>query len=384
MTDPTQFQCHPDSTLLTPEAAGLVQIVQAIAQRDTIVARQSPGAPITRITSRAQWLECQTSGSTGIPKTIRRRPASWIKSFEISKDSFGVGPRDTYAVLGAIGYSLSLYAALEALHIGADLCALGGVHPSAQLGQMTCHNVTVLYATPTQVSQLLTAALRKGDTTLDHLSRVFIGGGTLDRALAEKLARLAPNASIVQFYGTSETSFISMTDAITPTGSVGRAYRGVDLRCGTPDTPAPVRVRSPFLFEGYADAETQFDLDGYVPTGEVGYLDAQGYLFLCGRVDRMVTINDVNVFPEAIENAVLSMDRVASCVALTVPDAVRGHQVICCVVGTAPEADIRDLCRARLGKAFVPRQIRNIPELPLLPSGKPDLRALQKLVAKPV
>ncbi len=317
------------------------------------------------------WLYCQSSGSGGRVKTIRRSPASWIASFQVNRAAFGLSARDRYAVLGQLGHSLALYATLEALHIGAGLLVLAGDSPRRQLDALA--GATVLYATPAQLRRLLMA----GQGALPSLTHIFCGGGKLDAACRAGMAALCPNAAIREFYGASETSFITIADAETLEGSVGRAYPGVDLRL---DAEGRIGVASPYLFDGYGEPDLPAppSREGYLLTGDIGRLDAQGNLFLHGRESRMVTVADRNLFLEDVE-AVLAAEGAGFCAALALPDARRGHAVIAVIEGAPDDAlaaRLRRACRAALGDHAAPRRIIFVPELPLLASGKPDLAAL--------
>ena len=93
----------------------------------------------------------------------------------------------------------------------------------------------------------------------------------------------------------------------------------------------------------------------------------------------MVTVADQNVFPEAIEQHLLSLPGIRQCAVLPLPDPLRGQHLVAVIEGAGDEAraqTIRQSCRARLGAASVPRRVIFQPELPMLASGKPDLALL--------
>ena len=327
----------------------------------------------------APVLLCQSSGSGGRVKTIRRSPASWIASFEVNREAFGLSGREGYAVLGSLGHSLALYAALEALHLGAGLAVLAGDGPRAQADALGRLGVSVLYATPAQLRLLLLAA---GEGGLPGVVHVFCGGGKLDPACRAGVAALCPNAAIREFYGASETSFITIADAATPEGSVGRAYPGVRIRL---DPAGRIHVASPYLFEGYAEPDLPAPprAGGYLATGDLGALDAAGHLFLRGREARRIGVADRELSLEAVEAAMLAAGA-GACAAVAVADARRGQAVVAIVEGAEDAglaARLRRACRAALGDHAAPRRVLFLPRLPLLPSGKPDLAALARLAA---
>lgn len=325
-------------------------------------------------------LECATSGSSGAPKIIRRSHRSWIASFEVNAGLFGLSPDDTYAVLGSLEHSLSLYGCLEAVYIGANLCMLAGVRADRQLKMLEKNCVTTLYATPTQLDNLVAVA------GVGHLStrmrQIFIGGGAFSPALAEKCRVIFPSANLSPFYGASETSFIAMAKAETPEGSVGTAYPGVDIsiRAETGQVTSGIGeiwVRSPYLFARYAEpvASDTRHQDGFVTVGEYGFLDQRGNLFIKGRKSRMVTISDRNVFPDEIEQFLSTHYKAGSLAVVPVPDDKRGHRLAVVATDEAGRADIEDaieLCRKTLGVHRTPKYIFFAQSLPQLASGKLD------------
>ncbi|WP_319531008.1 AMP-binding protein [uncultured Cohaesibacter sp.] len=340
--------------------------------------------------SGGQWLFCQSSGSTGRAKTIRRRPESWIASFEVTASRFGVGPEDCYAVLGALSHSLTLYGLLEALHLGADCHCLCGLQPRRQWEMLSAGAISVLYATPSQL-RLILEAKDADRAKAPSVRLIFCGGGKLDSATRKGLAERFPKAGVFEFYGASETSFITIWDETTPEGSVGRAYPGVEIVVGHPSHPtsgdvADIWVKSPYLFDGY-DGSDSGDTrwhEGYVSVGEMGELDESGNLFLKGRRSRMVTVADQNVFLEDAETVLLADPSVRLCAVMARPDRTRGHVLVAIVEASekteakGPLADgLLALGRKALGPLAAPRQILFIDAMPMLASGKPDLKALE-------
>lgn len=314
--------------------------------------------------------ETLTSGSSAAPRRIRRSHASWLASFDVNAGLFGIGPKRQVAVLGGLVQSLALYAAVEAVHLGACLHLLGDVRPDRQAAALRLRGAEVLYATPAQLRLLVQSAT----APCPALRVIVVGGSKLDSGLAIALATFAPSARVVEFYGAAEASFITLADAATPAGSVGRPYPGVevDLRAGE------IWVRSPYLFQGYAgdDPGGAVWQDGWLSVGEMGRLQA-GYLYLSGRAGRMVTVADQNVFPEEIETFLAGLPGVSQVAVVPRPDALRGVVLIAVVCGDAGrEAAILSAARAKFGALKAPRALVWCDDWPVLPSGKTDMRAL--------
>ena len=368
------FRLNPSSRILGAEPLALRILRTGFIERASITATQDPTKPIILNDEPQQWLRCQTSGSSGAPKTIRRNPQSWINSFEITADLFDVTHKDNYAVFGGLAHSLTLYACCEALHLGADICMLDGMSPKSQAANLLSQQITVIYATPTQLR-----LLAKLGNEFSMIKHVFIGGGVLDASLWSALPAIFPSAQIRQFFGSSETSFITITDTLTPVGSVGKAYPDVDLqvRDQNVDGVGEIWVRSAYVFDGYEGSPDGAQWDGgYLSIGELGALDDHGYLFLHGRKTRMVTVMDQNVFLDAVETVVRQCTGVTDCAVVAVADAARGHRIVCYVAGDLTLDDIGRHCRAKLAAHAVPKEIHILMQIPVLPAGKPDLARL--------
>ena len=282
------------------------------------------------------------------------------------------------AVLGKLEQSLALYGAVEALHLGADLYALGGMRPDRMRRALAKGGVEVLYASPSQLRQLVEAA--GGELT--SLRLILVGGSKLDAGLRAGLAPLAPSAAVREFYGAAETSFITLAGPDDPDDSVGRAYPGVEIRAPKGGV-GEIWVRSAYLFSGYAggDAGGARWQDGWLSVGEMGWV-AEGRLFLAGRAGRMVTVADQNVFPEAIEHYLLGLAGVRRAAILPRADARRGVHLVAVLQGdAAQETEILAALRAHLGALKAPKVLIWRQDWPEMPSGKTDLRALAALVA---
>ena len=316
--------------------------------------------------------ETLTSGSTGQPRRILRSQASWTRSFAINAGLFGIGPGASVAVLGQLTQSLALYGAMEGVHLGAAVHLLDALRPDRQRAVLAARGVEVIYASPAQLRLLAGPGPQ-----LTGLRLVIIGGSKLDAGLRAALQAMAPAADVREFYGAAEASFITLSDAGTPDGSVGRAYPGVeiDLR-----GQGEIWVRSPYLFERYAGSDPGAAVwrKGWLTVGEVGAV-RDGYLYLHGRAGRMVTVADQNVFPEAIEAFLMGLQGVAQAAVLPVPDAQRGVHLVAVLQGDAGrEADVLAAARREFGVLKAPRRVIWRVDWPVTASGKTDFAMLAK------
>lgn len=300
-----------------------------------------------------------------------------------------LGAEDSYAIVGKLSHSLPLYAALEACHLGADVHLLTELRPDRQLDAMARLATTVIYLTPTQARQLCAVSVTERGSPFS-VRHVLCGGGKLDEKTREALKQLFSGASIVEFYGASETSFITMSTEQTPPASVGRAYPGVSIRIfdeqGEPAAGVgEIWLVSDYLFTGYASGtwrDTQWR-DGFLSIGEMGHMDEAGHLFLSGRKSRQANVADNFVYLQEIEDVLMQHAAVHHCVVIARQDPLRG-QVLIAVIEGSPDVTLRSNilrhARQRLGPILAPREIQFMTAIPFLSAGKPDIRLIQSLL----
>lgn len=390
---PPSFAWHPSCKIVGPvSAAGcaLEQLRDLIAGNASFCVRAAqPSAINQQLALGHPVLHCETSGSSGQPKVICRSHQSWTGSFEVNRRLFGFTARDIFAVFGSFAHSLTLYGVLEAAHIGADICALTGIRPDRQLAALDQLKASVLYLTPTQLGLLCDH--RSGHAPLTGVRQILFGGGRPAPGLLAKAASLFPNATVTQFYGASETSFMAISDGATPDGAVGRAYPGVEIsiRDTGGDGIGEIWIKSPYLFDGYAQGgshEVKWQ-DGFLTVGEMGRMDAQGNLFVAGRKSRMVTIADQNVFLDEIETFLASGIEARHIVVVACFDAVRGNRLAGIIDGAVGEYDSAEIlrdCRQSLGPLKAPRALYFTDDMPMLAAGKPDLVAIGRWLEEQV
>ncbi|WP_181311850.1 class I adenylate-forming enzyme family protein [Nocardioides campestrisoli] len=167
-------------------------------------------------------------------------------------------------------------------------------------------------------------------------------------------------------------------------GSVGAALPGIELRLVDEhtghlegDDPGEIQVRGDNLFSGYwPDGSGGPDADGWYSTGDVGYLDADGDLYLVDRVRELVIVSGFNVYPSEVEDAVRDVEGVREVAVIGTPDQETGESVVAYVVATdgtdaAQVAEaVRERASRRLARFKQPARIEVVPELPRTATGK--------------
>ncbi len=214
---------------------------------------------------------------------------------------------------------------------------------------------------------------------------VLSGSAPLEPEVVEQFTALT-DVPVHQGYGLTEASPVvtsTLCSRAPRPGSVGAALPGIELRL-VDDTghgvdlqdPGQIQVRGANLFSGYwPDGSDGPDADGWYATGDVGFLDPSGDLFLVDRVKELVIVSGFNVYPTEVEEVLREVDGVTEAAVVGVPDDRTGEAVVAYVV--APGADpvvvaeaVRAHCGVRLARFKQPTRVEVVEELPLTVTGK--------------
>jgi acyl-CoA synthetase (AMP-forming)/AMP-acid ligase II len=331
-----------------------------------------------------------TSGSTGMPKGFRRHHLSWTESLRVCLDTFGTDAASCVMAPGRFSHSLFLFGMVLGLWSGAGVVVQERFSAPRLLDTLRSGRTPCLVAVPSQLLLMLELAARRQLAPIDGVRLILISGARWMRDRTDALQTLFPKARIVEFYGASETSFMAWMDAYASAlpHAVGKPFSNVEIDIRQPQPPlgtGQIFVRSPMLFTDYVGAandHTAAVRDGeWLSVRDMGYIDAQGYLCLVGRENRMVVTQGKNLFPEEVESVLLSSAEVAQASVLGVPDAIRGQQVVAIICASNAAADVSahklaDLCRAQLESYKVPKRFFVCTDWPMTASGKTDHPAL--------
>ena len=210
--------------------------------------------------------------------------------------------------------------------------------PTGWLTHVQDQGVQTAAVVPTMLRLLTTLPLESYD--LSSLRRVVSGSAPLPAEVLTEWNRRVPGVEIVEGYGCSETAALACT---TPpgkarAGTVGQAAPSVDVRIERADgtdaqagEDGEICVRSPALMTGYwhdADATAQAIRDGWFHTGDVGHLDADGYLSIVDRMKDIIIRGGFNVYPRDVEEALIGHPAVAVCAVVGRPDQQHGEEVV--------------------------------------------------------
>lgn len=328
-----------------------------------------------------------TSGTTSVPKAFTRSRRSWQQSFEASIEFFGLRQDDVTLAPGPLAASLNLYALAECLYAGSEFQTLQSFDVGDVHAAITHDRVTRLVLVPTMLRMLSERGLT-GCVDASGVRTIISAGSKLDARTLDAARRWAPNATIFEYYGASELSFVSgaglpagHAPAVGGTG-IGRPFPGVDVRIlDDAGTPLPdgesgnICVRSALVSNGYLwgdDGQALRSFNGWFTVGDQGYLDA-GELHILGRRADMILTSGKNVYPHEVELALAAVPGVAAAVAAGMPDDLRGQRVVAGVVpahGGITAMQLRAGLEDILARDKRPLQYYVLTELPITDRGK--------------
>ncbi|MBL7501257.1 AMP-binding protein [Frankia sp. CNm7] len=344
-----------------------------------------------------------SSGTTGLPKAVRHTHASFAAAVGHWRDVLGMTAADRIQVATPPSHILGILNIVTALETGAWMRLHRRFDLDALLRSVQDDRITIEMA----VAPIALAIASHPDLEAFDLSslRFIMWGATpVTASVAETVTRRT-GVGWLPAYGASELPVI----ACNPIGgarldSVGKAAPGVELRVVDLDTGKPVgpgetgeiQGRSPSLMAGYLPEEANgeaFD-DGWYRTGDVGNIDADGWVRLTDRRKEMIKVRGFQVAPAEVEAVLHGHPAVADCAVFGVPDVADGEAIIAVVTRAASSVaratsddtlatELVSLVGERLASYKRPRQVVFVPEIPRLASGKALRRVLRDTVLAP-
>lgn len=381
-----------------PEIAGLVymgekgQAPSGFVGIEELIEENEPGPVAPRAREELAGI-FYTGGTTGRSKGVMHSAQSlWAAASSVALDSRA--PRAPRYLHAAPMFHLGdLIPAFSCTVLAGTHAFVPGFEAQAVARAVREHRIQYLLLLPTMISMLLEHETFNSQDFISVELLVF-GGSPISEALLRHMSEALPQASLVQAFGQSESA---AAGAMFPNAaavvaeyperirSAGRALVGVELgifddkgaQCPT-DEVGEIWLRTASAMMGYWNMPEQTEAafsDGWLRTGDAGYLDTDGYLYVCDRVKDMIISGGENVFSAEVENAVASHPGVMQVAAIGVPDEKWGERVHAVIVpkdGAAPKLeDIQAHCRPLIAGYKIPRSMElRETGLPLSPLGK--------------
>ena len=335
-----------------------------------------------------------TSGTTGRPKGVMITHANlaWknyahITEFGFTNADLGLACGPLYHV-GALDLTTTSLIAAGATTIIHRLFDASDV-----VDEIERSRVSTVWLAPAMINAIMALPdIERRD--LSSVRLVINGGEKMPIPLIERLQRTFPSAWFADAYGLTETvsgdTFLDRYSIVTKLGSVGRPCiyleldiwdeRGAPL---PPGQPGEVVLRGPKVFKGYwrdPDETSAAFAGGWFHTGDIGVLDADGYLFIVDRLKDMIASGGENIASSEVERVLYEHDSVVEVAVVGRPDDRWGEVPVAFVVSSSPATTTEELiehCRPQLARFKVPRDVVLVDALPRNPSGKVLKRELR-------
>ena len=357
-------------------------------------------APRTEPPRPARGSMIYTSGTTGRPKGVRRQPSTPEQQAAGAQEAalfWGLKPDPAIVVLmnGPMYHSAPAAYGMASARLGLHMVLQPRFEAEDMLRLIARHGVTHMHIVPTMFVRLLRlpADVR---ARYDVSSLGFVSHGAAPCAPAVKRQMIEWWGPVInEYYGATETGVVvwhGSEEALRKPGTVGRLVPGGVLRIVDEDGQdvkqgevGEIYLRGPHLSEftyNNDDAKRrEISLGQLVTVGDVGYVDADGFLFLCDRKRDMIISGGVNIYPAEIEGVLIQMPGVRDCAVFGIPDEEFGEQICAHVEPAAgaslDAASVRAYLAEHLARYKVPRVVELTAALPREDSGKIFKRKLR-------
>ncbi len=353
---------------------------------DHWVARQYRGFPARKTHARDVVLQVYTSGTSGMPKGVLLTDGNLATKVSRAAPSWGL---DDHAVsllatplfhVGGLGWGLA------GLHSGARTIIAGSAAPTELIITLRAARVTHTFLVPTMIERICALA---GDAHFPDLQAIVYGAAPIDPR-TRRAAGDVFGCRLLHVYGLSETTGAitqldsETVDPVSPrAGSVGQPYPWVELSIRDPRTGAPVHTgeiwtrsgqNTPGYHRNAAATRDLYGPEGWLRTGDGGYLDDGGYLFVTHRIKELIISGGENIHPIEVEDVLRRHPDVGDVAVFGLPDRQWGEVVAAAVVpraGRSPTPEtLLAFAGARLAGYKRPRQVFVLPSLPRTATGK--------------
>jgi long-chain acyl-CoA synthetase len=346
---------------------------------DDLLAAHRPSGPVTDWLPRARPMHC-TSGTTGTPKGVWSgllSPTAARALVEEERELWGFAPDDVNLVLSPLYHSAPLRFAMGTLLAGGRIVLPGPFDPGVVTTAIERERPTTAFCVPTHLQRLFAHWDEVGAPDLSSFRLLAHAGAPCPDDVKRRLVDTFPPGSTWEFYGSTEGQFTACRSEewLERPGTVGRARPGRVLStdadglvwCVVPEHARFTYYRAP---EKTAAAWRTTPQGAAFTVGDLGRLDAEGYLFLDGRREDLVISGGVNVYPLEVEQVLREHPSVVDVAVYGVPDPEWGQRVCAAVVGTAAAGELAAWCRERLAPPKRPKTWTFLDDLPRTLTGK--------------
>lgn len=355
--------------------------------------REAPG-------EESDALMMYTSGTTGQPKGVVLSQRAVVSGGQFVSAAHQLGPADrVMAVLPLYHINGQVVTATSPLIHGGSLVLPRRFGATSFWQTAIAHGCTWINLVPTMIAYLLNGP-DLATLGLDASAIRFCRSASAPLPPEQHLAfEKKFGIGIIETMGLTETAAPCFSNPLAPQkrklGSPGAAFGNEAKIIGRDGTTLPpgavgeIMVRGANVMTGYykdpEETARALDPDGWLHTGDLGYMDADGFVFVTGRIKELIIKGGENIAPREIDEALLKHPALLEAAAVGIPDKNYGQEILACVVlkpdQSCSEAELRAHCETALGSYKTPKQFRFVAELPKGPSGKVQRLKLLDLVA---
>lgn len=366
-----RISTHPNSAV--PQRRSIDDVISTGAGAKSVSPPKRPGK-----------LVVLTSGTTGAPKGARRPTPPGFGAIAAMLSRMPLRRDEVMLLSAPLFHAWGLAALQVSTPLLATVVLMERFDAEECLKTIALHRCTVLVVVPVMLQRILelpAAVVNRYDTS--SLKVVASSGSPLTGASVVKFMDTFGDI-LYNFYGSTEVSWATIADPtdlrVAPT-TAGRPPLGTRIAIlGQNGHPVPVGsvgrifVGNDMLFDGYTNAASPAIEDQLMDTGDLGYLDASGRLFVAGRDDEMIISGGENVFPRPVEEAIALLPQVADVAVVGVPDREFGQRLAAFVVrahgASMDENMVKEYVRNRLSRFSIPRDVTFVDQLPRTATGK--------------
>jgi len=367
---------------------------------ENLLAQADTPAPETAVAAEDIACITYTSGTTGRPKGAMFSHANlWANNINWNL-AYGITARDVVLTTAPMFHVSGLFVLLNAVLLAGGHGILHRKFDAdAVIAAIAEHQVSMTFAVPTMILSM-TQSANFETADFSTLRFIIVGGAPTPESLLRRCA--ARGIPISHTYGMTEavsaSCYLETELAEARINSVGRSMMLSDIRiAGTdgtsltaPHEKGEVQLRGENIISGYWERPeanaAAFTEDGWFRSGDVGYLDADGFLYVCDRVKDMIISGGENIYPAEIESVLLEHPAIANAAVVGVEDSHWGERTAAVVV-LHPDATLTleallTFCGTRLARYKLPRELHIRDELPLNGAGKIVKLTLRQMLAK--
>ncbi len=338
-----------------------------------------------------------TSGTTGEPKGAELTHNNLFYNANLSKDLFGTSDIDRQIIALPLFHIFAMTCQLNAgIYAGLTSVLLPKFDPDTVFDLMIQHEITFFCGVPTMYWALLNS--KKENLDLDKIAtnlRLCVSGGASLPVQVLKDFEERFNVSILEGYGMSEGSPVvtfNRRDKERKAGSIGTAVWGVEVMVADENDQAlPPGEKGQILYRGHnvmkgyykkPAASAKALKDGWMHSGDVGFMDEQGYFYIVDRTTDLIIRGGYNVYPREIEEVIIKHDAVSLVAVIGIPDEEYGEEIKAYIVlkddAKPGEEEIINWSKEKLANYKYPRVVEFVKSLPMSATGKILKKELRK------